>query len=246
MEPLIELVNVCKAYNGLPVLQGISLRIYPGEIIAVIGSSGSGKSTLIRCINGLESIQSGQVLINGRPINADRKQARETRKKIGVVFQNFNLFPHYTVLDNIIKPAIIANAVPPVKARDIGLSLLKKIKLEDKIDSYPASLSGGQKQRVAIARALAMQPEIILFDEPTSSLDPELAHEVLDTIKALADDGMTMVIVTHQINFISKIASRLVFIDQGVICEEGPPAAILHSTGNERLKRFLTRLNETT
>ena len=246
MEPLIELKNVIKSYGDLAVLKGVSLKIYSGEIVAVIGPSGSGKSTLIRCINGLESIQSGQVLINSCPIDESKKKAREMRKKVGVVFQNFNLFPHYTVLENIIKPTMIANNVSKSEATQSGLSLLKKVKLEDKIASFPASLSGGQKQRVAIARALAMNPEIILFDEPTSSLDPELAHEVLDTIKALADDGLTMVIVTHQINFISKIANRIVFIDQGEICEEGSPAEILKNTQNERLKKFLTRLNETT
>jgi len=246
MEPLIELKNVCKSFGNLEVLKGISLTIYPGEIIAVIGSSGSGKSTLIRCINGLESIQSGQVKIDGCCINDNKKQAREMRKRIGMVFQNFNLFPHYTVLENITKPIIIANKVDKNKAGEIGRLLLEKVKLEDKINSYPASLSGGQKQRVAIARALAMKPEIILFDEPTSSLDPELAYEVLDTIKALAHDGLTMVIVTHQINFISKVANRMIFLDQGVICEEGSPAEILNNNNNERLKKFLIRLKEST
>lgn len=246
MEPLIELKEVCKSYDKLEVLKGISLKIYPGEVIAIIGTSGSGKSTLIRCINGLESIHSGQIMIHGCSILESAEQAREIRKKIGMVFQNFNLFSHYTVLENIIKPTIIANNVNKNKAREIGLSLLKKIKLEDKINSYPSSLSGGQKQRVAIARALAMNPEIILFDEPTSSLDPELAYEVLDIIKTLAQDGLSMVIVTHQIKFVSKLAHRIVFIDKGRICEEGSPQEILNNTTNERLKRFLMRLDENT
>lgn len=167
------------------------------------------------------------------------------RKKIGMVFQEFNLFPHYNVLDNIIKPTIIANGADLEEAKSLGFSLLKKIRLEDKAFNYPSSLSGGQKQRVAIARALAMNPEIILFDEPTSSLDPELAYEVLDTIGLLASDGLTMVIVTHQINFISKLAHRIIFIDQGRICEEGTPRQVLVETKNERLQKFLLRLKET-
>jgi ABC-type polar amino acid transport system ATPase subunit len=246
VEPLIELKDVHKSFGGLEVLNGISLTVYPGEIVAVIGSSGSGKSTLIRCINGLESVQSGQILIKGVPVNAGRKQAREMRKKVGMVFQNFNLFPHYTVLENITRPMIIANKADKRAASETALELLKKVKLEDKVASYPASLSGGQKQRVAIARVLAMNPDIILFDEPTSALDPELAYEVLDTIKSLAQDGLTMVIVTHQINFISQVANRMVFLDGGVISQMGTPEEILSNDSNERLKRFLIRLKEST
>lgn len=244
MEPLIQLKDVHKSFGNLEVLKGISLKIFPGEIIAIIGTSGSGKSTLIRCINGLEEIQSGEILINGCSMSEGKKQARKMRKNIGMVFQNFNLFPHYTVLDNIIKPVLIVNKFSKVKATELGKSLLKKVKLEDKINSYPSSLSGGQKQRVAIARALAMNPQIILFDEPTSALDPELAYEVLDTIKALANEGLTMIIVTHQIRFLSKIADRIIFVNDGVICEQGTPKEILNNTKNERLKRFLMRLNE--
>ncbi len=246
MECLIELKNVYKSFNHTEVLKGISLKINSGEIVAVIGSSGSGKSTLIRCINGIEKIQSGEILINGCSMNQSKKQAREMRKKIGMVFQNFNLFPHYTVIENVIKPAIIANKISYEKAYESGVSLLKKVKLDDKINSYPSNLSGGQKQRVAIARALAMNPEIILFDEPTSALDPELAFEVLDTIRNLANEGLTMVIVTHQIRFISKLADRIIFVDDGVIGEEGTPQEILNHNQNEKLKKFLMRLDEVT
>lgn len=244
MEPLIELKDVHKSFKDLEVLKGVSLKIFPGEIVAIIGTSGSGKSTLIRCINGLEEIQSGDILINGCSMIENKKHVRTMRKKIGMVFQNFNLFPHYTVLDNIIKPTIVVNKFNKEEATKLGESLLKKVKLEDKIYSYPSSLSGGQKQRVAIARALAMNPEIILFDEPTSALDPELAYEVLDTIKALADEGLTMIIVTHQIRFLSKLADRIIFVNDGVICEEGTPEYMLNNTENERLKRFLMRLDE--
>jgi len=246
MECLIELKNVCKSFEDVEVLKGISLKINPGEIVAIIGSSGSGKSTLIRCINGIEKIQSGEILINGCSMNQSQKSAREMRKKIGMVFQNFNLFPHYTVIENVIKPTMISNKVSYEKAYELGISLLKKVKLHDKIDSYPSNLSGGQKQRVAIARALAMNPEIILFDEPTSALDPELAFEVLDTIRNLASEGLTMVIVTHQIRFISKLADRIIFIDDGIIGEEGTPEEILKNNQNEKLKRFLMRLDEVT
>jgi ABC-type polar amino acid transport system ATPase subunit len=246
MESLIEIKNICKSFENLEVLKGISLTISKGEIVAVIGTSGSGKSTLIRCINGLEEIQSGEILIDGCSINKNRKKAREIRKKVGMVFQSFNLFPHYTVLENITKPCIISNNADRKNAEEIAREMLKKVKLEDKTDCYPSTLSGGQKQRVAIARALALEPEIVLFDEPTSALDPELAYEVLDTIRDLANEGLTMVIVTHQIKFISRLADRIVFIDEGQICEAGTPEEILNNTSNERLRKFLMRLDENT
>lgn len=244
MDKLIELKDVYKSYGELNVLNGVSLDIAKGEIIAVIGTSGSGKSTLIRCINGLEKIQSGEILINGISINSTEKSSRQIRKKIGMVFQNFNLFPHYTVLENIAKPCMIVNKTKNEEAYKLAISILKKVKLEDKMDSYPGSLSGGQKQRVAIARAIAMDPEIVLFDEPTSALDPEIAYEVLDTIKDLANEGLTMIIVTHQIKFIRNIADRIIFIDEGCICEQGTPEQLLDNTKNERLKKFLKRLDE--
>lgn len=238
---LVEIKDVYKSYGNLPVLRGVSLTISKGEILGIIGPSGSGKSTLIRCINGLEEIQSGEILIKGQPIN-NRRESLEIRKKIGMVFQSFNLFPHYTVLENIANPCRVVNGMSKKKAQEVGEALLEKVRMQNKAHQYPGSLSGGEKQRVAIARALAMEPEIILFDEPTSALDPELAYEVFDTIKLLAEDGMTMVIVTHQIGFIKDLTHRIVFIDEGQICCSGSPDYILNQSENPRLENFLMRI----
>ena len=238
---LVEIKDVYKSYDDLPVLQGVSLTISKGEILGIIGPSGSGKSTLIRCINGLEEIQSGEILIKGQPIN-NRRESLEIRKKIGMVFQSFNLFPHYTVLENIANPCRVVNGMSKKKAQEVGEALLEKVRMQNKAHQYPGSLSGGEKQRVAIARALAMEPEIILFDEPTSALDPELAYEVFDTIKLLAEDGMTMVIVTHQIGFIKDLTHRIVFIDEGQICFSGSTDYILNQSENPRLENFLMRI----
>ena len=238
---LVEIKDVYKSYDDLPVLQGVSLTISKGEILGIIGPSGSGKSTLIWCINGLEEIQSGEILIKGQPIN-NRRESLEIRKKIGMVFQSFNLFPHYTVLENIANPCRVVNGMSKKKAQEVGEALLEKVRMQNKAHQYPGSLSGGEKQRVAIARALAMEPEIILFDEPTSALDPELAYEVFDTIKLLAEDGMTMVIVTHQIGFIKDLTHRIVFIDEGQICCSGSPDYILNQSENPRLENFLMRI----
>lgn len=240
---LIDIRDIYKSYGSLHVLRGISLAIPAGEIVGLIGASGSGKSTLIRCINGLEEIQAGEIRVKGHPISK-KKDLRKILKKIGMVFQNFNLFPHYTVLENIAGPCRVVNRMPRRKAEEIGRALLNKVKLGDKTHVYPTSLSGGEKQRVAIARALAMEPEIILFDEPTSALDPELAYEVFDTIKLLAEEGLAMVIVTHQIGFIKNLVHRIVFIDEGKICAMGDPESILNDHGNPRLQDFLMRLRE--
>lgn len=243
LNPLIEIRDIYKSFGKLPVLQGVSLTITAGEIVGIIGASGSGKSTLIRCINGLEEIQSGEILIKGKRMNNGR-QAKAIRKKVGMVFQSFNLFPHYTVLENITGPCRVVNGMTKKSAEAFGSSLLQKVKLEDKMNQYPGKLSGGEKQRVAIARALAMEPEIILFDEPTSALDPELAYEVFDTIKLLAEDGLAMIIVTHQIGFIKNLSNRIVFIDEGKICCSGSPDTILNNNDYSRLQDFLMRLRE--
>lgn len=238
MGPIIEIKNLYKSFDNINVLKDINLKINKGEILSIIGTSGSGKSTLIRCINGLESVQSGEILIDGIPFNS-KKDNINIRKKIGMVFQNFNLFPHYTVIENIAIPNIIVNKISKEEAFFKAKNLLRKVKLEDKENCYPFSLSGGQKQRVAIARALSMNPEIILFDEPTSALDPELSYEVLETIKSLASEGLTMIIVSHQINFIKKISNKIIFIDNGQILEEGIPVEVLNNPKTEKLKNFL-------
>jgi len=240
---LIELKEIYKSFGNQPVLRGISLTISAGEILGVIGASGSGKSTLIRCINGLEDIQSGEIIVKGQYMT-NRRNSREARKIIGIVFQNFNLFPHFTVLENITNPCRVVKKMNSKNAEIMAKTLLQKVKLEDKIYQYPGTLSGGEKQRVAIARALAMEPEIMLFDEPTSALDPELAFEVFDTIKLLAEDGLAMVIVTHQIGFIKNLAHRIIFIDDGRISCIGTPENILNNNSNARLQDFLIRLRE--
>lgn len=240
---LIELKEIYKSFGNQPVLRGISLTISAGEILGVIGASGSGKSTLIRCINGLEDIQSGEIIVKGQYMT-NRRNSREARKTIGMVFQNFNLFPHFTVLENITNPCRVVKKMNSKNAEIMAKTLLQKVKLEGKMYQYPGTLSGGEKQRVAIARALAMEPEIILFDEPTSALDPELAFEVFDTIKLLAEDGLAMVIVTHQIGFIKNLAHRIIFIDDGRISCIGTPENILNNNSNARLQDFLIRLRE--
>jgi polar amino acid transport system ATP-binding protein len=239
----ITLKNIQKSFGDLHVLKGINLTIQSGEIVAIIGASGSGKSTLLRCMNQLEPISEGEIWIDKICLNKKGKLQDEKRKKIAMVFQQFNLFPHMTVLENIMKPAMTVNRVSKVQAEKTALSLLRRIKLEDKSDKYPMQLSGGQQQRVAIARALAMNPQIILFDEPTSSLDPELVGEVLETIKGLAKEGMTMIIVTHELNFAMEIANRVIFMDEGTICEQGIPEDIFLNPKHDRTKQFLRRMN---
>lgn len=249
---IIKAVNICKEYNKLEVLKGISLDIKKGEVVAVIGPSGSGKSTMLRCLSRLEAIESGSIEIEGEAIAScdsagkthysPEKEIRRIRKKIGMVFQNFNLFPHKTVLENVIEAPVIVNGMKLEEAVKIARELLKKVGLENKSDSYPGQLSGGQKQRVAIARALAMNPDIMLFDEPTSALDPELTGEVLKVMKDLAQEHMTMVVVTHEMGFAREVASRVIFMDEGKIVEEGVPEDIFNNPVNERTKAFLGQI----
>ena len=235
MEPVIEVRNVKKSFEGKEVLNGVSLTVEKGDAVAIIGSSGSGKSTLIRCIAGLEDIQSGQLFLKGKEI----RDKNETVGKIGMVFQSFNLFPHYSVEDNIARPLITVKKMNPEDARKKARNLLEKVRLSEEASQYPSTLSGGQKQRVAIARALAMDPEILAFDEPTSSLDPELAHEVFSTINELAAEGQTMLIVTHQLNAISHFATRVAFLNDGKIEVEGNCDEVLRRPDNGNLKSFL-------
>ena len=243
MEAFIQLKNLQKYFGDLHVLKGIDLTVKAGEIMAIIGSSGSGKSTLLRCINQLESITEGEIWVDTVLLNKKGKEQIETRKTIAMVFQQFNLFPHMTVLENVMKPPITVNKVPKEEAEKRARLLLKKVKLEDKINQYPAQLSGGQQQRVAIARALAMNPKVVLFDEPTSALDPELVGEVLETIKELAYEGLTMMIVTHELQFAKEIATRVIYMDHGQICEEGTTEEIFLHPKQERTKQFLKRMN---
>ena len=235
MVQLINVENISKAFGEKVVLNDLSLTIDKKEVVTLIGSSGCGKSTLVRCIAGLESIQKGKITID----NTEVKNVKSVAGKIGMVFQNFNLFPHYTVLDNVSKPLQTIKKMKKSEADELGRELLKKVHLEDQASQYPSTLSGGQKQRVAIARALAMNPEIMIFDEPTSSLDPELAHEVFETIRDLAEEGQTMIIVTHQINAIKNFATRVVFLSHGKIAAQGDVETMFGKSDNEELNKFL-------
>ncbi len=252
MGKMITVENVCKSFGTLEVLKNINLEVQQGEVLCIIGPSGSGKSTLLRCLNHLEVITSGKVMIEDELLAEKidgKSQFKITHKKIseictelGMVFQRFNLFPHMTVLQNIIEAPVSVKKVPKNEAIGYGLELLKMVGLEDKKDEYPARLSGGQQQRVAIARALAMKPKIMLFDEPTSALDPELVGEVLEVMKKLARDGMTMVVVTHEMGFAREVGSRVIFMDKGEISEEGAPEEIFTNPKNERTRAFLQKV----
>jgi len=238
--PMIQMTNVNKFFGPLHVLKDVNLAVAPGEVVVIIGPSGSGKSTLLRTINSLEKIDSGQILVDGRPVGAT--DLTQLRSQIGLVFQRFNLFPHKTALENIIEAPLIVKKVPRDEAIAQAERLLAKVGLSDKRDVYPAKLSGGQQQRVAIARALAMQPKIMLFDEPTSALDPELVGEVLAVMKELAQEGMTMVVVTHEMGFAREVAHRVIVMDEGRIIEEGHPEEIFQHPRQERTRSFLSRV----
>ncbi|MEH7503712.1 amino acid ABC transporter ATP-binding protein [Neobacillus drentensis] len=236
---MIEIENVHKSFKQLEVLKGINLQVYPGEVVALIGSSGSGKSTLLRCLNGLETLSSGRISIDGTELNYSSRSIQQIRREVGMVFQQFNLFPHLTVLQNIIEAPIQALNKSKGEAIEKALVLLERVGLKDKKDVYPRKLSGGQQQRVAIARAMAMNPKIMLFDEPTSALDPELVSEVLNVMKGLAEEGMTMLIVTHEMKFAREVADRVIYMCDGVIEEQGPPVELFSNPNSDRLKSFL-------
>ncbi|MFC2688685.1 amino acid ABC transporter ATP-binding protein [Propionibacterium freudenreichii] len=240
----IELGGIRKSYGDHEVLKGVSLRVKQGEVCSIIGPSGAGKSTLLRCVNLLEEPDHGNMIVDGQymqgGINHSRKELLELRRRVGMVFQSFNLFPHMTVLDNIVLPQRRVLKRSPEAARDKGRELLDKVGLADKADSYPAKLSGGQQQRVAIARALALEPSAMLFDEPTSALDPELAHGVLNVMKEVAVTGMTMMVVTHEMNFARTIGDHLVVMEDGAILEEGDPEKVMSHPEKERTAEFLS------
>ena len=241
-DKLIEVKELEKHFKHLKVLRGIDIDINRGDVVAVIGPSGSGKSTFLRCLNLLETPTGGQVIFEGTDITSRKTNIDKMREKIGMVFQSFNLFANMTVLDNITAGPIRVKGMKKDEAEKLAHELLERVGLGDRGSAYPIQLSGGQQQRVAIARALAMQPDVMLFDEPTSALDPEMVHEVLDVIRRLAETGMTMVIVTHEMGFAREVASRVVFIDEGVIKEENEPKEFFAHPQNPRLKDFLSKV----
>jgi polar amino acid transport system ATP-binding protein len=252
MPPMVRAECVHKRFGSLEVLKGITLEVAPGEVMCMLGPSGSGKSTFLRCINHLERVDAGQLWVDGDLVGYRRagdklhelreREIARKRTEVGMVFQGFNLFPHWTALENLIEAPIRVKKVPRRRALDEARELLSTVGLADKADAYPAQLSGGQQQRVAIARALAMRPKLMLFDEPTSSLDPELVGEVLDVMRALAENGMTMVVVTHEIGFAREVGDTLVFMDEGVVVEAGAPRAVLSDPQHERTKAFLSKV----
>ncbi|MBT2603504.1 amino acid ABC transporter ATP-binding protein [Bacillus sp. ISL-53] len=236
---MIRIRNLNKSYGNLHVLKDIDMKVLDSDVVCLIGPSGSGKSTLLRCLNYLEKKDSGQILIEGTEINPGTHDINKTREKVGMVFQHFYLFPHMTVLENVIEAPTHVKKVPKAQAIEEAKALLAKVGLSDKADVYPSKLSGGQKQRVAIARALAMKPDILLFDEPTSALDPELVGEVLATMKELALEGMTMVVVTHEMSFAREVGDWIVFMHNGRVVESGPPKEFFTNPKEERTKEFL-------
>jgi polar amino acid transport system ATP-binding protein len=237
---LVEIREVSKSYGTNQVLKGVSLAIEKGEVVAVIGRSGSGKSTLLRCVNGLEPVQAGTIRVDGVTVNDPATDLRKLRQEVGIVFQQFNLFPHLSVSDNITLAPRVVKRQRPEEAREIAREVLARVGLEDKLDAYPSQLSGGQQQRVAIARSLAMRPKLMLFDEVTSALDPELTGEVLKVLEAVAQEGMTMVLVTHEMGFARRFGSRVVFMHEGRIHEEGQAAAVLAQPKTPELTTFLS------
>jgi general L-amino acid transport system ATP-binding protein len=241
-ETAVEMIDLNKWYGDFHVLRDINLKVRGGERIVICGPSGSGKSTMIRCINRLEEHQSGHILVDGVELTADLKKIDEVRREVGMVFQHFNLFPHLTVLENCALAPIWVRKMPKKDAEEVALHYLKRVKIPEQANKYPGQLSGGQQQRVAIARALCMNPKIMLFDEPTSALDPEMVKEVLDTMVALAHDGMTMLVVTHEMGFARQVANRIVFMDEGQIVEANVPEEFFAHPQHERTKLFLSQI----
>ena len=242
LTPVIEIAGLNKWFGDFHVLRDIKLDVWKGERIVICGPSGSGKSTLIRCINRLEEHQKGRIVVDGTELTADLRRIDEVRRDVGMVFQHFNLFPHLTVLENCTLAQILVRNLPKREAEETAMKFLTRVKIPEQALKYPGQLSGGQQQRVAIARALCMNPKIMLFDEPTSALDPEMVKEVLDTMVSLAEEGMTMLVVTHEMGFAKQVANRVIFMDQGQIVEENVPDAFFSNPQNERTKLFLSQI----
>ncbi len=241
-QPIVSIKDVYKSFGALEVLKGLSLDVMKGEVICIIGPSGSGKSTLIRCVNGLNDINSGSITVEGQEVHDEKLDKLELRKKVGMVFQQYNLFPHKTALQNVMMAPVLVLKEPRAEVEQRARALIKKVRLEGKEDSYPGELSGGQQQRVAIARSLAMQPDVMLFDEVTAALDPETVKEVLVTIKELAQEGMTCILVTHEMGFARELADHIYFTDRGVIVEHGPPRTFFNDAKDPRTKEFLSQI----
>ncbi len=242
MDPIVRMEKVNKWFGSLHVLKDIDLEVAPGEVLVVIGPSGSGKSTLIRTINRLEPIQEGRIVVDGVELGDDQRSIEAIRREVGMVFQQFNLFPHMTILENVILAPMRVRRLSREEAERKARELLARVGIADQAEKYPAQLSGGQQQRAAIVRALAMEPKLMLFDEPTSALDPEMIGEVLDVMRELARSGMTMIVVTHEMGFARDVADRVIFMDEGRIVEEGTPDAIFSNPRHERTKSFLYRI----
>ncbi|MBB4687378.1 amino acid ABC transporter ATP-binding protein [Amycolatopsis jiangsuensis] len=252
MTPVVSAQKLCKSFGPLEVLKGIDLEVHEREVLCLIGPSGSGKSTLLRCINHLEKVDAGRLYVDGVLVGYKQrggklhelrdKEIAAQRKDIGMVFQRFNLFPHMTALENVMEAPVQVRREPKARVRERASELLERVGLGDKADAYPGQLSGGQQQRVAIARALAMEPKLMLFDEPTSALDPELVGDVLGVMRQLAKDGMTMVVVTHEMQFAREVADKVLFMDGGVVVEDGPPEQVIGNPRHERTKTFLSRV----
>lgn len=245
MIPMVQLKNIQKAFGSNHVLNGVDMIINKGEIVVILGPSGSGKTTLLRCINFLEKADHGNVTVGDQSVkcrHATPYEIRELRKKTAMVFQNYNLFKNKTILENVMEGLTVVKKVPKAEARERSVKILEKIGMKDHMDKYPSQCSGGQQQRVGIARAIVLNPDVILFDEPTSALDPELVGEVLMTIKAVAETGITMIVVTHEIAFAQEVATRVIFMEGGVVVEDGPPSEILANPKEERTRQFLSRI----